>query len=231
MAAASLILNPDISILTLLWVDSQRSVALPWNRTILLVTVARNLGRSGKTQMWKIIFQMSADTTNSPNKPLQQLCAEECAVLCVVDWVFDDKLTQFHHLLRPRSQTTTKKEKRQTDRQLKSWNSRHVCHGARVFSSTYGALTAKIYSPQVHWPCFVTRDIVVLWNSQTFISAVKTFHRKWLCVLICRQLSARKGKQQTKGPHLKKNQVTETPRNILIMGSLWTLNVFKWFTA
>lgn len=112
-------------------------------------------------------------------------------------------------------------------RQLKSWNSWGVCCGC-VFSSTYGALTAKIQSPQVDWPRFVTGDIVVLWNSQTFISAVKTFHRKWPSILICSQLSDRRSKHC---PHSEKYRVTETLRSILIIRSSRMFKVFKWFTA
>lgn len=78
------------------------------------------------------------------------------------------------------------------------------------------------------WPPFVTRDRVVLWNSQTFISVVKTFHRKWLSVLICCQLSAKKSKHKAKGPHLKKYRVTAKLRTILIIRGYMKL---KWFTV
>lgn len=66
------------------------------------------------------------------------------------------------------------------------------------------------------WPRFVTGDVAALWNSQTFISVVKTFQRKRLRVLICHQLSAA---PRQHCPRLKKYRVTETLRNILITQS------------
>lgn len=86
---AAPVLIPDISILTLLWVDSQRrgEVAMRWNKTIPLVTVAG---------IWK--DHISDDTP----KPTTSLCSgvKACATLSTGDQVFDDTLTNVIFFLR-----------------------------------------------------------------------------------------------------------------------------------
>lgn len=103
--------------------------------------------------------------------------------------------------------------------QLKSWNS--GCYNAAcVFFPL-----PKISSPQVDWPRFVTGDVVVLRNPQTFISEVKTFHGERLP-----RLDPAVSHLQTPKRKEKRGE-TETLGNVLIVWRSQMLNAFRRFQA